>query len=1377
MDGQMTLNTTALEEQPEAVSPPISQDMNTTEPPVQEDSVTDIQQEQPIQQEETAPDPAQPEQQVYTTPSQRYERQFRDEAKYDEVTNASPAVNEELKSLSMAEYKDFMDAASSNQPLPDELAAKIPTFNKLYRKRLIDMGIEKQPWNTWDEITEIPKAGAVGFAKGILNTANFVTELFSIASAYTPSWVDENVPASIKQYYERDEDGIKEANAFKAAKDDLVARMNGWLNSQVDENSLAGNIVLPLAETAAGIAAGSGISKRVLGAMMPTANAAVVAGTATKAQQYTVKAIDYLLRDTIAGTAAFELDDKNFGDVLKQIGAPDLLTACLIVDENDSDGMKMLKQMGANMVGDVAMNSLLSAVGHLRKAFKGTKGEILYNGYAELMKGDPDVQLGKLTSIFDDTDWTQTLDELLNDPKVNRAELEEAVRTFGQLADDIMNGVIQPKSATELAEAVTDTVRKSAPDAVTSTAPKTAADIPADAVAPAPSFETATPEMLKEIQDKAADMVKNGGDIPRTKHTAFNEYHSLWNMALREENGAEKMFHLFLEKAADAVPERMEATYARSLSAMTDMTGFVLSVEQMKQAGQGMNAAIPVMQGMFYDAGKRIAALVKCFDDPANALIHADLETELKSVMKNAYWLGHTIDDIGTSLGRGLKSFQYIGMAKAIADDPNIAKAQERLARGLSAIENADFPHLVGYAREMSMLKKPKDMVRGMLCLSDTNATKALKSLTEYRINNMLSGIKTNMRNFIGNTVNYAYQNATDWVSGRFFGDTDALARTRHFWSANAASLRESMQMCIESFRRGGAILDADHGILEKQMGAISSTYWNAKGGLQWLNSVADTVGPVIRLPSRFLQAGDEFFKQLSYRSTARSQLMYEYEQAMLQNGVRPLWRDTVKFAEDNLNRFFTDAVDANGEIIVKNAVAAVTDDPKLAQQITQSLTAAARNTFTLDPAKGGFIESMGKLRSKHESMKFLLPFFNVPANILDETLRSNIFTANFSKRYRDAILAGGNDAARARAQAALGTSAAFGIAALWHEGMITGAAPRDKASREAWEAKGYRPNSIIFETPDGIKAVSYSALEPLSSLLGCVSDICQLTAAMRGNDPFRQDFRQDDADEDTLNQLGTAAAGMVSMVASNFFSKTYTKSILDALEIINTGDLRKFEQFAASWASGIAVPFTGLAGNIAQAFDPEYKETRGVIDRIMSKVPAFSDDYPARYSWITGQPKVAMGGMYSAGFNPLPSDFTPSDSTMKMLPNIADYLTQPTDRINGQRLTGAQLSDYYRLHGSVKLRGRTMLQALDDYCRKHPTVQGDELKKEIRDIQNEYRDAAKAELAKKYPELAPAKKQSKTLSSYEKAMGFKQPRRPRSQQKKQSVMDAIVKI
>ena len=401
----------------------------------------------------------------------------------------------------------------------------------------------------------------------------------------------------------------------------------------------------------------------------------------------------------------------------------------------------------------------------------------------------------------------------------------------------------------------------------------------------------------------------------------------------------------------------------------------------------------------------------------------------------------------------------------------------------------------------------------------------------------------------------------------------------------------------------------------------------------------------MLRFPSRVLLTTEEFFKQVNFRASLHAQL---YDMAFEQ-GMKD---------DKNIAAFI-----ANGlkECLDAQTGAAVVTPNSIAEK---ALEYARKATWTQPLEQGSYAADFQTFANKHPGMRLVVPFIKTPANILRDFTAHTPGLNLVSSRYREALAKGGEEAARAKGQMATGCLLWASAGMLAYNGIITGSAPKDPKLRKALEATGWQPYSIKV----GDTYVSYRRYDPIGMFLGMAADFNVI------------------ASEANERDAGQIASAMAAALTNNLSSKTYLQGLAETLEVLQD-PARHGERYAGNMLSSF-VPMTSLLRFTRQNMtDDAMRETRDIMDYVMNGLPGLSDTLPARHSWITGE---------AVNYQMFPK--ASDNMVLRELANMADRGTigAPSKDMRGVELTTAQLSRLNEIHGTVRIQGKTMQEALE---------------------------------------------------------------------------------
>lgn len=392
--------------------------------------------------------------------------------------------------------------------------------------------------------------------------------------------------------------------------------------------------------------------------------------------------------------------------------------------------------------------------------------------------------------------------------------------------------------------------------------------------------------------------------------------------------------------------------------------------------------------------------------------------------------------------------------------------------------------------------------------------------------------------------------------------------------------------------------------------------------------------GQVFTFPSWIMNRTDDFLKVLNYRARASAEL---YELAVkegvpeaqigeyIEDSLKIMTDDRAKLKQQaSIESVLPDALASGADDIEAEVLKRMDPNHKAVQRLLdihdRSIAQGERGTFTNDLNKeSGFISSLGAhaqaLVKDHPAMRLMLPFIRTPTNIAqftwDHTFGTTLQIAmDQSRRLGKKIL--GSEAVdrsvgklyqelrsidpsvRADAAGRVAISLSFmGVATGVYASQVladdfpifTGSGPQDKEERLALEAAGWQPFSIRVNG----KYISYQRFDPFASLLGIVADWVDLSHRM--------------ALDPAASLLEEWSVPIISALAYNITSKTYLEGLSNMLSIAS-GDTDGIKRAFGSTAGGF-VP-GALRGAVGE-LDPNMREIRSILDRVLTRVPGMS--------------------------------------------------------------------------------------------------------------------------------------------------------------------------
>jgi hypothetical protein len=467
----------------------------------------------------------------------------------------------------------------------------------------------------------------------------------------------------------------------------------------------------------------------------------------------------------------------------------------------------------------------------------------------------------------------------------------------------------------------------------------------------------------------------------------------------------------------------------------------------------------------------------------------------------------------------------------------------------------------------------------------------------------LLSGVKTHLRNTIGNSFNMLANLANPL--GAVPMD---IARSQLTGAPRTTYLAEIPESVVATFTSmpsafRDAMFTLRHGFTPR---AVSQA---AAGKFDVVRAELPG-GSLLNLPSRALEAADAFFRTLAYQQELTASAYAK---------VR---------GQANAN---------SGHLSLRMSELMAGDTPEALKVQQAADRFAARAVFQEEP--GPVLSRIIALKNDPNvpgvfrgAMTFVAPFLKTPGNILRQG--AEYTPAGFLMK---AAKAEGREGAQALGRAALGSLALAPIAYLAATGRLSGNGPTDAGERAALMEKGWRPNSVKI----GDSWVAYNLFQPMSVGIAAVAN---------AHERFAKSDRSDAAAEESL----TAA---LSGAAASFLDQSFLAGVSGLLDAVQDPE-RNAKRFMSQFAQGL-VPASGLMRNVTQAIDPVVRKPEGAIEAVKTIVPGLSDTVPPRRGRF-GQEITRQGGPIRRGFTVPEISTETSDPVAAMLEEVAVHPQVP---------------------------------------------------------------------------------------------------------------------
>lgn len=508
------------------------------------------------------------------------------------------------------------------------------------------------------------------------------------------------------------------------------------------------------------------------------------------------------------------------------------------------------------------------------------------------------------------------------------------------------------------------------------------------------------------------------------------------------------------------------------------------------------------------------------------------------------------LESMTANVGRALNAMKMVKQGddgiKKILQNGNIFTEVDAMARAIAENPN------------VSPVKAARDAFEAIHGFLD--------KINTIRINFLLSGPGTQEVNLISSAINSFAIPSQQIIGGAASMDARAV---RHGVKTIQGMLAGYWDALEYAFRSGYY----DEAILDPLTGKLDGDAFG-RADLFGTTSVGQFMSKTVQLPSRFLMATDEFFKQSAYRG----RIFADANELAIQKGLKGDAK--TKFIQQYIKESFNEAGGATR---------------------SDALLQAQRATFT-EPLDPGLASLLQQAAVKSPTVRFFLPFVKTPVNILSTTWQHMPIAGRTSARLRADLAAGGVRRAQARGKQIIGFSLFLMAGYLAATGTMTGSGPKDPRIREAW-LKNNQPYAIrVLDENGKVNWISYARLEPMSNILAISADAMEIM-----NDSYNE----------IQGAGGKNLLGSIYMAfMENTVNKTFTQGIYDLMKLAMEAD----QPGGQSALNSMVASFVPNAINQLNG-DGVYREARTLADTIMARTHLYNSVDPKRN--ILGEPVV----------------------------------------------------------------------------------------------------------------------------------------------------------
>ena len=562
----------------------------------------------------------------------------------------------------------------------------------------------------------------------------------------------------------------------------------------------------------------------------------------------------------------------------------------------------------------------------------------------------------------------------------------------------------------------------------------------------------------------------------------------------------------------------------------------------------------------------------------------ADGELELALQEQTALlqnWLG-----VRAEAGRALRAHDAL---KQILNSNDVTALRE-------ALKHQSIRDLPDFSAQWAKLKTPQTQLEFIRSHQKLTKWQALEAV---RYANILSGVKTSLRNVLGTGVNAAF-NAASHV-GAVGYDIAESALTKRPRTTYIGEISPKAQGAIIGMKQGldDALFTLKNGYAPRYLRQGSLTF--------------DLPRPELRgggknpfnYPGRFLEAQDQFGLAVAFKSELQGRLFAKARSAGEQQGLTGQALD-----------------DAVAKQVADWTLAPPPDIAKAAEE------QALRVLFREEP--GAFVKKLIDIRAEGgvagKVLSCVAPFIKIPANLARQSVEAAPGGAFLTAHGRKALAAGGRERAEAAGRMMTGTAGLATLAYWAANGKISGNGPRDPEERAALIEAGWRPNAVKV----GDHWVDYTI--PFQSIS------VPLAVIANAWDRYRET-----GDVPVFEKVWRAALG----TGGSILDQSFLTGVSQLNAALNDPK-RAAGQFGRSAAQSY-VPFSGLSRNVAQALDPVIRDAKTPIEAVTSIMPGLSESVAPRLT-LFGEPAERPGDPISRGFSPVTVSKESDDRLIKEL-------------------------------------------------------------------------------------------------------------------------------
>jgi hypothetical protein len=653
----------------------------------------------------------------------------------------------------------------------------------------------------------------------------------------------------------------------------------------------------------------------------------------------------------------------------------------------------------------------------------------------------------------------------------------------------------------------------------------------------------------------------------------------------------------FVARVADVVQERVEkmgggatvsdAKVEKVVGQMASMYNLdpATIIGVIQRAGKDANTSWAHMEAGYLLAnrmlidGKALAMRIGMGDFTEFGSMEAAV-TELRKRLSIAGSVYGSARSISSNAGRALRR-----MHTEFAIDPAM----------LERVNSMDASQMV---KTFSELDDARQVAKA---LNSTLWQKGIDALQFLYVNNLVSGFKTQLTNFVTNSYMLGVRPLERIIGGVLSGNSRVVKEAMKQYMYMGNSFSESFRAAGKAFLNNESVL-APHKTDVRGIGLSGGATlpqilagqkpWGSPTGM--MANLAHISVAGLGLPTRVLGSVDELMKQVTYRSKLQASAYMDGLEEGVKRGMTGgnLKAYVETFVQDKLYAGFDDGGKALDPAALREAQIA---------------------TFQQELLPGSLGRTLQNAIGKHPGLKLMVPFIKTPTNVMRYGWKMTPILNLAQTEYREMLrgVHGAEAKAQAIGQMSMGLLFMGSASYLASQGTMSGGGPSDPKAKNALMATGWQPYSLVFQHEDGTKTyVPLNRLDPIAVPMGIMVDLM-----------------------DAYHNLGheespqfTAAVGALTVaMAKQFTSKTYLLGITQFMDAMMDPD-RNAKKVIGQTVSNF-VPYSAALRQINP--DPYLHDARDITDKVLTTVPGLGSGVPLRYDpW--GEP-VMRPGLWSS--------------------------------------------------------------------------------------------------------------------------------------------------